>query len=90
MFLKNVAHFDVSKTYKIFKKFYRLRNIFNCVLPHWRHLTAGLLYNDFGAKLAHVFRIVHLISVVKTRNMFIELALNLEKKPVVNIWMHDF
>ena len=52
MFLINVAHFDVSKTYKIFIKtlqiFYRLRNIFNCVLPHWRHLTAGLLYNDFG------------------------------------------
>ena len=21
-----------------------LRNIFNCVLPHWRHLTAGLFY----------------------------------------------
>ena len=27
--------------------FYRLRNIFNCVLSHWRHLTAGLLYTDF-------------------------------------------
>ena len=51
MFLINVAHFDVTKTYKIKKKklqiFYRLRNIFNCVLPHWRRLTAGLLYNDF-------------------------------------------
>ena len=30
------------------KSFYRLRNIFNCVLPHKRHLTVGLLYNDFG------------------------------------------
>ena len=28
--------------------FYRLRNIFNFILPHKRHLTAGLLYNDFG------------------------------------------
>ena len=46
MFLINVAHFDVSKTYNFFKKtlqiFDRLRNIFNFVLPHWRHLTAGL------------------------------------------------
>ena len=37
MFLINMAHFDVSKTYKIKKKklqtFYRLRTIFNCVLP---------------------------------------------------------
>ena len=31
--------------------FYRLRNNFNCVLPHWRHLTAGLLYNDFVTDL---------------------------------------
>ena len=34
-----------------YKVFYRLRNIFNCVLPHKRHLTAGLLYNDFGQGL---------------------------------------
>ena len=27
--------------------FYRLRNIFNFVLPHQRHLTAGPIYNDF-------------------------------------------
>ena len=43
-----------------------------------------------SAKLAYVFSFVHLISVVKTRNMFIEMALNLEKNPTVNIWMHDF
>ena len=30
------------------KILYRLRNIFNCVLFHLRHLTAELLYNDFG------------------------------------------
>ena len=31
----------------IFKIFYRLRNIFNCILLQQRHLTAGLIYNDF-------------------------------------------
>ena len=36
-----------KKKKKTLQTFYRLRNIFNCVLPHWRHLTAGLLYNDF-------------------------------------------
>ena len=39
------------------KTFYRLRNIFNCVLPQWRHLTAGLLYNDFGCYKYHAVRI---------------------------------
>ena len=31
--------------------FYRLRNIFNCVLIYQRHLTAGLLYNDFACRV---------------------------------------
>ena len=31
------------------KKLKRLRNIFNCVLPQWRHFTEGLLYNDFAS-----------------------------------------
>ena len=38
---------------KTLQFFYKLRNIFNCVLPHWRHLIAGLLYNDFGSDGAH-------------------------------------
>ena len=38
-------HTQIKKT--TLQILYRLRNIFNCVLPHWRHLTAGLLYNDF-------------------------------------------
>ena len=46
---KNI--WNVKQTLQIF---YRLRNIFNCVLPHWRHLTAGLLYNDFGC-MSYVF-----------------------------------
>ena len=48
-----VAHFDVSKMYEIRKKqtlnCLQARNIFNCVLLYQRHLTAELLYNDFGA-----------------------------------------
>jgi hypothetical protein len=39
MFLINVAHFDVSKTY-------------------WRHLTAGLLYNDFAYRVSKTFKIL--------------------------------
>ena len=61
----------------------------NCIFERMP-ATIFVLQKQKPAKLAYVFSIVHLISVVKTRNMFIELALNLEKKPTVNIWMHDF
>ena len=33
---------------KHFKFFIGSETLFNCVLPHWRHPTAGLLYNDFA------------------------------------------
>ena len=41
---------NIQNLKKKLQIFYRLRNIFNCVLPQWRHLTAGLLYNDFDFK----------------------------------------
>ena len=34
--------------------FYRLRNIFNCVLFHQRHLTAVIIYNDFDWSMLKV------------------------------------
>ena len=45
---------EIKKKYISIQKFYRLRNIFNCVLLHQRQLTAGLLYNDFVPKTGYV------------------------------------
>ena len=43
--LKSCIKWSLEKWFLIS---YRLRNIFNCVLLQKRHLTVGLIYNDFG------------------------------------------